>query len=163
MFKKSFLCMLLALSLFGCAAGGQIYSKDEETAIMHTMQGKAAPKLYLYAPSFFKFSRHQGDPFVCTLDGNPVGGIRLGEYVVMPAKGGDHTLACEQNVSGVGLVTTKTRGSLAIKIEKDDLYAMVKNGLTTFAPLKLESGKTPPDKFNEDYQLSKTCTACLGK
>jgi len=159
MFKKS-MYVLLALSLFGCAAGSQLYTKDEENAIMREMQSKATPKLYLYAPTFLKFTKHSGEPFECALDGNAAGGIRLGDYVVVPVKPGDHTLICKQNVDGAGLATSSTNGSLAFKIEKNDLYIMVKNGLFTWSSLKLAASNTPPDNFSEEYELSKTCAAC---
>lgn len=158
MLKKSLLYVLLTLALFGCAGGSQLYTKDEETAIMHTMQSKATPKLYLYSMTY-KYGNHMGNPFECTLDGNAAGDIKFGEYVVIPVNPGDHTLACVQGIGLAGVF--KVKGTLALNVGKDNLYVQVKNGMTVYSALKLESGKTPPDKFNEGYQLSKTCTACL--
>ncbi len=160
MFRKSILFILLALSLFGCAAGSQFYTKDEETSIMHTLQSKSTPKLYLYVKAM-SFANHMGNPFECTLDGNAVGGVKSAEYVVMPVKAGNHTIACTQ---GVGLARVfKVKGTLALNVGTDNLYVQVTNGMTIYSSLKLESSKTPPNKFNENYQLSKTCTACLEK
>lgn len=160
--KKLLFLPLMSLMLFACGHA-EHFTKAETDSIVTRMNGQ--PKLYLYAHSNLGVLAIGTNPFNCAIDNFNLGAVSLGEFVMYPVKPGQHTISCEQPISGGGglLGAMKggiVKGSMTFDVpDSGDTYVKVSNGITTLSALDLKASKEKPEKF-EQMNLTKTCTAC---
>lgn len=163
MLKKSVSIVLFSLFLAACAHTDSSFTRNQAASIIKGMGGNKNPKIYVYSPS--GFLRSGLDPFLCSVDGNSLGYVTGGEYVLAPVPAGQHTIFCTQTIPFgpsyiLGLFKGgKNKGTLEMSTGTKDTYIIVDNGLTTLSELKIVSAANPPEKF-EEYQLNKSCTSC---
>jgi hypothetical protein len=98
-----------------------------------------------------------------------MGNVNFGEFVLAPVNKGTHSIYCAKEIQNPNQIAALVQSvaqalqnnSLEFRVGENDVYVMVQDPATIFHGMKLSVEERLPDKFHDQYLLSKECTACL--